>query len=191
MANLLDKLEGTDTVKEKPMTNQEYVNDYLARQLGMLKAGVGNHDAIKNIQFYLDLMKCSSEYDYQNIPRLCNIQNDMQLAYHDRYDEKNDAEFVDKIIEAIGIDPESHIFEDSGFYYPHELIKALADIASSEEGFNKIVDSFKVMFEKSKDIMPNPYMGHTWFVRDVKKLDETLDSIVEYGRKHGILEKNS
>ena len=38
MANLLDKLEGTDTVKEKPMTNQEYVNDYLAKRLGMLRA---------------------------------------------------------------------------------------------------------------------------------------------------------
>lgn len=67
----------------------------------------------------------------------------------------------------------------------------MADIASSEEGFNKIVDSLKVMFEKSKDIMPSPYIGHAPFVRDVKKLDETLDSIVEYGRKHGILEKNS
>lgn len=213
MASLLDKLEETDVVKEKPMTNQEYVNDYLAKRLGMLRAeekrdkedeaagsdfmrtalgffgGSTKADDISNIKHYLDLNGCSTEYEYDNTSRFSTIQNDMQLAYHDRYDEKNDSEFVDKIVEAIGIDPESHIFEDSGFYYPHELIKALADIASSEEGFNKIVDSLKVMFEKSKDIMPSPYIGHASFVRDVKKLDETLDSIVEYGRKHGILEK--
>ena len=214
MANLLDKLEGTDVVKEKPMTNQEYVNDYLAKCLGMLKAeekhdkeyeaagsdfmrgalgffgGSTKADDISNIKHYLDLKGCSSEYEYDNTSQFCNIKNDMQLNYDERYNDKHDSEFVDTITEEIGI--ESEIFDTkSGFLYTHELIKALADIASSEQGFTKIVQALRVMFKKSEDIMPSTNMGPESYARGVKELDETLDSIVEYGRKHGILEKDS
>ena len=214
MANLFDKLEGTDKTHRKPMTNQEYVNDYLAKRLGMLKAEERQYkereemdmnfhsfmpggffgnlktkaDIIGNIKYYLDLKGGADEYEYDDTSRFSHIQNQMQLEYDDWYKEKNDSEFIDTIIEELGIKTEGVFKTESGFFYTHELIKVLADIASSKEGFNKIVDAMKVMFEKSKDIMPNPNCGHTWFVRDVKKLDETLDNIVEYGHKHGILE---
>jgi len=200
MDNILDKLEGTDTVEEKPMTNQEYVNDYLAKCLGMLKAReqCGNYmteddkETIGNIRLYLDKKEYSEEYEYSDTSKFSHVQNQMQLKYRDWYDKKNDSDFIDTIIKEIGIKTgtDSKIFETGcGLFYTHEIIKVLADIASSEKGFNKIVDALKVIFEKSKDIMPNPYMGYQSFVREVKKIDETLDGIVEYGRKHGILEK--
>lgn len=114
MANLFDKLEGTDKEYRKPMTNQEYVNDYLAKRLGMLKAEerqnkereemdmnfhsfmpggfFGNlktkADIIGNIKYYLDLKGGTDEYEYDDTSRFSHIQNQMQLEYDDWYKEK-------------------------------------------------------------------------------------------------------
>lgn len=210
--SFLDDLEAMD-VEEEKMTNQEYVNDYFDKILGMLEAeqkekeqrkndmsnffggngsvlgaalgGVNYTYEIEALKSYLTLMGYTPKYKYDNTNRFSSIKNQMQLAYTKRYREQQDSKFVDSIIGELGVSPDECV--GGKFYYPNELIKALADIARYEDGFKKIVCALKVMFEKSDNIMPAPYLDSIAHAVFVKKLNEILDGIVEYGKKHQIL----
>lgn len=202
---LLDELEKIDKGYEKPMTNQEYINNYLAKCLYMLLDeeeklkgastnsiggfftetwGEKRKNDIAAIKYYLSKKSYSAEPVPVDLSRAASVKNSMGLELNERYKEKHDAKFVDAILDRIGF--EDVIFEvDSEFHYGHEFIKALADIGSTEEGVKKIMDALKVMFRKSENIMP--YDAPETYARGVKKLESLLDDIVKYGINHRII----
>ena len=205
---LLDELEKTDAEYERPMTNQEYINNYLAKCLYMLLDeeeklkgsstnsiggfftetwGEKRKNDIAAIKYYLGKKSHSTEPVPVDLSRSASVKNSMDLKLDERYREKHDAKFVDMIMDRMGF--EDVIFEvDSEFHYGHEFIKALADIGSTEEGVNKIMEALRVMFKKSENIMP--YGGPVVYARGVEKLESVLDNIITYGKKHGIIESD-
>lgn len=182
----LDMIKAIDN-KEKEISNDEYLIEYIKKELNNLHAEEDddNREKINVLEKYLSIRGESVNLVADNgedTERALSHLNEM-TSYLGRYNEKHDSKFIDKVAEVLFADTVNRVGFDKN--YPAEFIRALADVSLLPNGKTKLIGALRVMMYKSKDVLP---LAAHCYAENVCILADMIDSLYKYGVENDIIE---